>query len=265
MLRSLVGSEMCIRDSNKAFQCPVLWTPHTHGISHREYLFFKRFCHSGVFGLSDVLNNHDTNMFVDPVHLEQDEHVQKAKQPISQSVALRLAELRGLADSRYAARVASRINSPFPSEDAFWKLASKGPGAVFPSAKGGGCGSDLTVDPGAVCFSAVDFFCSHRRHESDDTHTLRPFCPGAHVDIALTHQSGSSKLQEFVESTVRPSLMHAGGHIHQLKGIHGFYNVGKSAITHIPSVGAAMTNGTFGREYIQPPVVIDMLVARRFE
>ena len=90
--------------------------------------------------------------------------------------------------------------------------------------------------------------------------------PLPRIDIAMTHQSRTTPLRDLVGAFVQPRLLHAGGHLHEAKGVHTEYTFAPSRPCgcvrrrRVPSVGGAMTQGSFGREWLQPATVIDVVV-----
>lgn len=92
--------------------------------------------------------------------------------------------------------------------------------------------------------------------------TLSYVQPLKGIDIAMTHMSLGGALQELVETFLQPRLMHVGGHVHECKGIHSLYRVpnGNAEPRMVPSVGGAMTGGSFSKERIKPAAVLDLVV-----
>jgi hypothetical protein len=75
---------------------------------------------------------------------------------------------------------------------------------------------------------------------------------GTPIDVLVTHQSPTSyQLREFV-TAVRPTLLHACGHVHEDRGLR---HIGPE---NIPSVNGASLMGGVGKEKLQPPIVVDI-------
>jgi len=103
----------------------------------------------------------------------------------------------------------------------------------------------------------ITFFASPRSEgrsknkafTSEEVWTAFPTAP---VDVLITHQGPwTNRMVDFI-SNVRPRLFHACGHEHDR---HGLAHVGPT-----PSFNGAICQGSFGRESLQRPVVVDVIL-----
>jgi len=103
----------------------------------------------------------------------------------------------------------------------------------------------------------ITFFASPRSKGSSPNKAFQSeevwaASPSAPVDVLITHQGPwTQRMVDFI-ANVKPRLFHACGHEHIR---HGLNRVGP-----IPSFNAAICRGSFGREDLQRPTVVDVIL-----